>query len=65
MRRPINWLVFGSSLGFFMLGRAFQAQRPAPIVIDRTQYAPTFAAAVPAALRGHEVLEFGYVERDR
>jgi hypothetical protein len=65
MRRPINWLVFALSLGFLVLGRTLQAPRPAPVEIERTQLQPTVAAAVPASLRGHRDLEFGYVDRDR
>lgn len=65
MRRPINWLVLALSLGFLILGRTQQAPRPAPMVTERTQFVPKVAAAVPAALRRHEDLEFGYVETDR
>jgi len=63
MRRPINWLVFALSLGFFFLGRSMQPP-PAPI-IERTRIEPAVASAVPVALRRNTELEFGYVDRDR
>lgn len=66
MRRPINWLVFGLSLGFLAMGRALQSPPPpAPAILERTPVEPRVAVAVPAALRRHADLEFGYVERDR
>jgi hypothetical protein len=65
MRRPLNWFVFALSLGFLLLGRTLQAPRPAPVVIERTQFEPKVMAAVPAILHGREDIEFGYVESDR
>jgi hypothetical protein len=65
MRRPLNWLVIAISVGFLILGRTQQAPRPAPVVIEQTQFEPKVAAAVPAPYRRHRDLEFGYVERDR
>jgi hypothetical protein len=65
MRRPINWLVVFLSVGFLVLGRTQQAHRPAPLIIERTPYVPTVAAAVPAPLRLHAEPEFGYIESDR
>lgn len=65
MRRPLNWFVFALSLGFLLLGRTLQAPQPAPVVIERTQFEPKVAAAVPAMFNPRADLEFGYVETDR
>ena len=64
MRRPINWLVFALSVGFFLWGRGLQAPTPAPVAVERPVLVPELAAAVPAALRRHEDLEFGYVSAE-
>jgi hypothetical protein len=67
MRRPLNWLVFALSLGFLAMGRALQSPSPppAPAIIERTPVEPRVAVAIPAPLRRHADLEFGYVDRDR
>jgi hypothetical protein len=65
MRRPLNWLVLALSVGFYLLNRAWQAPPPPAIVIERARLEPRTAVAVPAALRRHGELEFGYVEQDR
>lgn len=65
MRRPINWLVVALSLGCLLLGRAVQPPRPEPVIVERAPVVPQIASAVPASLRRHEDLEFGYVDRER
>ena len=66
MRRPMAWLGFASSIGFLIGTRLADAPPlPVPAVLERTHVEPRMAVAVPAALRRHAELEFGYVDRDR
>lgn len=70
MRRPLNWLVVLLSLGFLAVGGRLGAPVPAPapdvvVPIVRTPIQPAAATAVPAALRRHAELEFGYIELER
>ena len=65
MRRPLNWFVFGLSLGFLALGRHLQSPQPAPLIVERSNFQPREAVAVPATLRRTTDLEFAYVEKDR
>lgn len=66
MRRPMVWLVFALSIGYLIGTRLADAPPPpVPAVLERTHVEPRMAVAVPAALRRHAELEFGYVDRDR
>jgi len=64
MRRLLAGFVLALSLGF-LIGSRPESSSPAPVVVERARIEPRMAVAIPAALRRHAELEFGYVERDR
>jgi hypothetical protein len=64
MRRLVTGLVIALSIGF-LIGSRLVPPPPAPVVLERAHVEPRIAVAVPAALRRHADLEFGYVDGDR
>lgn len=65
MRRLLIGIVFALSIGFLLGSRLVASPPPAPVILERALVEPRMAVAVPAALRRHSELEFGYVDRDR
>ena len=64
MRRLVIGIIFALTIGF-LVGSRLVPSPSSPVVLERTRVEPRMAVAIPAALRRHADLEFGYVDQDR